>query len=191
MEVNDNRTKVTKKEGQFKIFYKKLKKIKNIEVIIGVFILAIILLIYANSITKEKEKETESDTTTSAYLETEEKLEDILSNIEGAGQVKVMITYDGTSKLVTADTINSTTSTKTDNSGGSSYTTTDTTETTTPVLLDSEAVIVKELNPEIIGVIVVAEGASDIAVRLELLRVTATALNIDESLISISAGSFK
>lgn len=188
MEISDNRKPATKNGEKLKGFYKKLKKIKNIEVIIGVFILAIILLIYAYGFNKKETADTENEGY--SYLETEEKLEDILSKIEGAGKVQVMITYDGTAKQVTAESTNVTSTTKTDNSGGSSYTSTDTTQTTTPVFSDSDVVVIKELNPEIIGVVIVAEGAADISVRLELLRVAATALDIDQSIITVSAGVF-
>lgn len=164
----------------------KLKKIKNIEVIIGIFILAIILLVYAAT-TDGKKSAPVTASATDSYAETEDRLEKLLSEVDGAGDVSVMITYSGTKKVVTAESVEQTSNTKSDNSAGSSYTVTTTTSETSPVLSGGNAVILQELNPDVVGVVIVAEGARDIGVRLELLRLTATALNVDESVIAISA----
>lgn len=188
MEVLDNRNKTAKSDGKFKELVKKIRKIKNIEVITGVFILAIILLVYAYGFNKNQTPSGEQ--TAYSYLDDEKKLEDILSKIEGAGQVKVMITYNGTARQVAAESTDVTTSTKTDDSGGSSYTTTNRSESSNPVYSGGQAMVVQELNPEIIGVAIVAEGAKDLTVRIELMRVAATALNVNQSLITVSAGVF-
>ena len=62
--------------------FQKLKSIKHIEIIIAVIFAVIILLIYMSSV------DTKS-VSTSANLET--RLENILSDIEGAGEVSVLI----------------------------------------------------------------------------------------------------
>ena len=63
------------------------------------------------------------------------------------------------------------------------------TVTQTPVVVTnngkSELIVVKELMPKILGVVVVAEGASNIKTRLALLSATATALNVDADIIEI------
>ena len=63
--------------------FQKLKNIKHIEIIIAVIFAVIILLIYMSSV------DTKSVSTSSSNLET--RLENILSDIEGAGEVSVLI----------------------------------------------------------------------------------------------------
>lgn len=75
----------------------KIKGIKNIKIILGLIIVAILILTYGSvklkSESKNKEITTESHTTiTSAeYTDEELKLADILSEIDGIGKTKVMI----------------------------------------------------------------------------------------------------
>lgn len=192
--IIDERKKQSEKKPliNFTDIYQRFKKIKNIEVIICIILIAVILLAYSAHIkikNKKVEKTVSVEQVTSSYIETERKLAEILSSIKGAGKVKVLITYDGSSRLVTAETSTINTTTRTDNSGGSNLTVITTDETTTPVLVvidgKTTPLILKEINPKIEGVIIVAEGADDIKVRLEILQATATALNINKNIIQI------
>lgn len=174
-------------KNKIKRLIAKLKTIKNIEIIIGIVIICIVALIYSTvTVNKGKTpkaetvKETESSGITA---EIEKKLEEILSEIKGAGKVKVMITYETTAELVTAGTVN----THTNSSAGGATKT----ETITPIIVNnngkSELIILKEIMPEIEGVIIVAEGASDIRVRMELMRAARAVLDIDANAIEIFA----
>lgn len=70
----------------------KLKKIKNIEFILCLFIIAIALLLYSG-LTKQSKTDTPVSSTTSASQSSDEaRLSEILSAIDGAGEVNVMIT---------------------------------------------------------------------------------------------------
>lgn len=71
----------------------KLKKIKNIEFILCLFIIAIALLLYSG-LTKQSKTDTPVSSTTSASQSSDEvRLSEILSAIDGAGEVNVMITH--------------------------------------------------------------------------------------------------
>ena len=76
----------------------KLKKVKHIEIYIAIIFVVILFLIYSSSVKgNENTKENESSTniTVMHYIENlENDLEDILSNIGGVDNVKVMITLD-------------------------------------------------------------------------------------------------
>lgn len=74
----------------------KLKKIKHIEIYISIIFIVIIILIYLSNFSgKTSSKTNNSNITISAYIEQlEDNLEDILSNIGGVSNVKVMITLD-------------------------------------------------------------------------------------------------
>ena len=91
--MNDNE----KKTG-FK-WFEKLKKIKHIEIYIAVIFIVILLLIYMSNFSKKDTTNNDSNTsgelTISQYIDgLETNLEDILSNIGGVSNVKVMITLD-------------------------------------------------------------------------------------------------
>ncbi len=166
---------------KLKQIFAKIKSVKNIEIIIGLVIIAVMIIIYSNvSAAKEKtDAASGGEATLTNNLET--RLADILGEIEGAGEVKVMITYAGTGDKITAETTNTHTTT----TNGSTSSTTTTTTTSSPVLSGSDVVILQEKMPEIKGVIVVAEGASDMKVKLKLMQATATVLGINANSIQI------
>ena len=82
------------KKASFK-WLEKLKKIKHIEIYVAVIFLVIILLIYLSNFSSKKKTNSNEEMTITTYVEhLEDNLEDILSNIGGVDDVKVMITLD-------------------------------------------------------------------------------------------------
>ncbi|HRU84491.1 MAG: hypothetical protein ACOYIN_00655 [Christensenellales bacterium] len=79
-------------------WFSRLKKIKNIEFIACVFILAIVLLIYSGIKTAGQKKDTAGKNTEQAetvkMTDEEERLAALLGKIEGVGEVRVMINRD-------------------------------------------------------------------------------------------------
>ncbi len=131
-----------------KEFWEKAKTIKNIEVIIAVVVIGIVLLIYASTLPSDKSKKQAASSDSQVIgADVELRLAEILSQIDGAGKVCVMITYE------TGD-----------------Y---------------SREVSNQEYSPNIKGVIIVAEGADDIAVKLNLIRATQTVLAIKANTIEV------
>ena len=189
-EIKDNRGK--KKDILSKIkesdIFQKIKKIKNIEIIVAVVICVLVVGIYVIANTAQKSKSTKSTTViTQATLDNAaNELAEILSSIKGAGKIKVLITYDGKGEIIPAQTINTHTNVTIDNSGNSTRTTETTTETKNTVIVQkngsSEPIILKEILPNIVGIIVVAEGATNVSVRVALLRAVqaATGVKIDK-----------
>lgn len=135
MDVEDNRKSGIKDVVRNNSFVKKLRGIKNIQIIVAIFIIAIALIIYSSVSTSLK---TKSDTATSgissSMSEQEQRLSAILSRIEGAGEVEAMITQN---------------------------------------------------DGEIVGVLITAQGANDITVRLRLLDAAATALGVSKQVINV------
>lgn len=109
---------------------KKLGKIKNLQLIAAVLIIAVALVIYSN-VALKSESETAVEST---MTEEEERLSNILENIDGAGEVEVMISRKG---------------------------------------------------DEVVGILVIAEGADDISVILKLQRATVSAMGVDKSVVEI------
>lgn len=98
------------------------------------------------------------------------QLEKILSKVEGVGNVSVMITYkdSGTQVLEKDSNTSSNTSEESDSTGGSRITKESGKQETT--VFDetgdgSTPFVAKELNPEIEGVLIVAEGGDQMAVK--------------------------
>lgn len=164
-------------------FIEKLKKIKGIEWIIVVVACLVIFLIYYSS-TFSKNVSTSSNATVSSSSqyakEVEDKLSSVLSNVSGAGKVSVMLTLESGSEIIVAKTKEERTNT--------SANSTSVTVVESPVIVGKEPLILMEILPKIKGVIVVAQGANDVAVRLELLRAVQALIDVDANKIEIFIG---
>jgi stage III sporulation protein AG len=110
----------------------------------------------------------EDDTQVLDYVEEQEKrLETILSRVYGVGEVNVMITLKSSKELIVEkDTPATSSSTKEEDAEGGTRNTTDKTTTEATVYEQdnnggSTPYVVKELEPEIEGIIVIAKGGDD------------------------------
>ena len=135
----------------FANLFKKLKSIKNIEIILAVLFALIILLIYfssstSNSFTNNKSENNNLSAISIYTTEVEEKLTNILSKINGAGNVDVMIMTDNN--------------------------------------IDEK----EDSIPNIKSVIVVAEGAKNVWVKLEIVKAVEALLNLSTSNIEVLVG---
>lgn len=163
---------------------------KNIKIIILVLIGIFALILFMGLDDKEGDVEETSTnnygyTTTLEYCkELEGKLERLLSNVSGAGNVNVMISVEGSPELVYA--------TNDSNKSSSTSSGSTTTSSSNPIIVESGGVsnplILTENLPEVKGVIVVSSGADDIAIKLNLLNAVSTLLNVSTEKISILKG---
>lgn len=150
--------------------FKKLKSGRLLEIMVIVIIVVIVAIVLYNFLTKRDD----GGENVSADYETalEAQLGAVLSDIEGAGEVSVMISFSDEGETVIA------TETKVLEDG---------TVVTAPVLVDGEVVVLEVKKPEISGVLIVAEGADDLSVRFDLLSAAASVLDINQSLIKVYA----
>lgn len=150
--------------------FKKLKSGRLLEIMVVVIIVVIVAIVLYNFLTKRYD----GGENVSADYETalEAQLGAVLSDIEGAGEVSVMISFSDEGETVIA------TETKVLEDG---------TVVTAPVLVDGEVVVLEVKKPEISGVLIVAEGADDLSVRFDLLSAAASVLDINQSLIKVYA----
>ncbi len=130
----------------------KLKSVKHIEIYITI-IFAIILILIFFSTTKDsstsKTKVTE-DSTITAYVDNiETKLEQVLSQINGASNVNVMITLDMSSATIEDEEIKTSTF------------------------------------PNIKGVVIVAKGVENTAVKMNILKAVQAVIDISSGRIEI------
>lgn len=130
-----------------------------------------------------------ADTVYSSERETEERLKSVLSCIRGAGEVEVMITYDTGAQIVPAMSTDTQTGITQSSGAGSESITENRTESSRPATVSqsggNEAIVLTEKQPVVRGVIVIAEGAADIAVRMNLQNAVRTVLGVELSCIEV------
>ncbi|SHJ65587.1 stage III sporulation protein AG [Tepidibacter formicigenes] len=174
---------------------------KKMYSIIAVIIISLILLIsisdifdgkaeknYPNATLVERKENIKSNTTKEEVLE--ERLEEILSNIQGVKSVKVMITLETNGEIEPAfnKVISTETTQENDSAGGRRVVTTENntqTIVTTNNKQGNEPILLKSIEPQIRGVIVVAEGAENIVVKERLFNAVKTVLQVSGHKIEV------
>ena len=170
--------------GNIKIF-QKLKSIKHIEIIIAIILGAIVLLIYFSTFNTSSSKTSYEATSTTEYAAMlENKLETVIKQIEGVGNVSVMVTLSSGPEYVYATSEEELTN---KNEGGNTATTT-TTITKEPIIVSGDIVVVKEIMPTVGGIVVVAGGADNTKVKLEIIKAIQALLNVPQSNIEVLVG---
>ena len=171
--------------SKMKDLWNKVKGIKHIQIILAVVIGLIICVAYFSFCSKPK-GDNISDISTEEYSSAEEyvnalenKLVNVLSKISGVGETSVIITLEsGFTYEYAKDT-----ETKTVVSGGTETTVT----TETVILVSNEPVIVKQNYPVIKGVVIVAKGAENFSVKMNIMAAAETVLAVDAHNITILA----
>lgn len=105
--------------------------------------------------------------------QTEQKLEELLSTVDGAGQVRVMLTWEGSSerqvekdRISNADSVEEETIYQENDSGKYPY-------------------VVSWTNPKVTGVLVIAEGGGNTKVKAEILEAVQALFGIEPHKIKI------
>lgn len=121
----------------------------------------------------------------------ESKLEECLSYVEGAGQVRVLITLkESEGKIVEKDGLEQREdTTETDSAGGSRTVTVNRTEKTTVLTDDGQGedipYVVKTTAPVVEGVVVIAQGGDDLTVRQNIIEAIQVLFDIDVNNIRV------
>lgn len=150
-------------------FWGKLKKIK-IEHLI-VIALAIVAIIIAFNFFYKRSETTSVENEIDRYVSVlEDKLETCLKKVSGAGNVSVIISVASGKEQVVA------TERKTDKEGG---------VVENPIMVGGKPFVIKESYPEIVGVVIVADGANNLSVKMSLLNAAQVFLSIDEQKIKV------
>lgn len=167
-------------------FFQKLKSIKHIEIIIAIILGAIILLVYLSTFSSKAPDNTAYESTNSSEYAAmlEKKLANVLSQIDGVGNVSVMITLASGPEYIYATNNEEK---KNINTAGSS-TTTSITTTSVPIIISNDIIIIKEIMPTVGGVIVVAGGTQNTKVKLEILKAIQALLDVPQGNIEVLVG---
>lgn len=172
---------------------------KKFIILLSLGLICILSLIVIN-LFQSKEKENLEDTTQNINIDEEasiveknddleKRLTSILKEINGAGDVSVMITYDNSEEIEPAYNSNSTkeTTSETDSSGGERTVETFSENKTMVTSDSSNPVIIKTKEAKIKGVLVVSSGASNPQVKETLYEAVQTALQISGHQVQIYA----
>lgn len=185
-----------------KIFKGNTKKtLMNLVVLILIGILLILIGDITSNLNGKKNKKEDSTIevasnaptvqSSSAYEERiKSELVDALSIMSGVGKVKVMIYFESGSESILA--ANKTDSTKKvdekDNQGGTRTTTEDSRVINVVIVNEGSAnrpYVIKQVNPSIGGVMVVAEGANNLEIKERIHTAVKTVLGIPAYKVSV------
>ena len=174
-----------------KKLWEKLQKIKHWEIYVAVIVLVAMLGIYFSSIRGGRNQQSTeqvapvitSDTSYASHLE--QKLQNVLSCIAGAGHVAVMVMTEGEGTAELAYDTQEKTVTQT---GANAQAVTTTTVDKNVVTKNGTPVVLWTNPPRILGIVVVATGANNVGVRLNLLHAVETMLGEQRAPIQILSG---
>ncbi|MGF7143439.1 stage III sporulation protein AG [Anaerotaenia torta] len=139
---------------------------------------------------KEKAQIQQNDTNTTSYAwntyisEKENKLKAVLRKVSGVGEVEVMITVKGTQERIPLKDSSSTQESlnEDDGEGGSRIDNSARREESTVLVTNengnSVPYILQELEPEIEGVVVIAEGGDNPAIKMDIMEAVEVLFNV-------------
>ena len=176
----------------------KEKKLKRSDWLILVLAGILILIIALPTDTKEKEQaeeakeniSKENNTMEASKDEIERKLEDILEKIDGAGDVKVMITYqDSGTQVVEKDKNTSENSLEESDSAGGVRSTKEQQLQESTVYEEADAgntpFVSKELLPKVEGILIVASGGDNQKVKQNISEAVLALFQVEAHRIKI------
>lgn len=155
-------------------------------IVIGVCIIGLITLQDSSKNKQGKEVFNDTDNIKTESISNnesenlEDKLENILAKIDGAGEVDAMITYESSEQIEPAFNLNATKeeTTERDSQGGERTVTTSSENKTMITSTENKPVVIKTSEPKIKGVLVVSSGASNPEVKQKLYNAVQTALQV-------------
>lgn len=161
--------------------------------------LGVILLIFSNTILKQDNKNSKPNIIQNIdpvinYNEfeknLEKRLEMTLSKIEGVGEVEVMLTMEQSSEIVISKdvTIDIAKTNEVDQEGGKREIVNERTDVKNITITENgveKPIILKEIEPKILGVIIVAEGGNDALVKDALTKSAIAVLGVQAHKIQI------
>lgn len=164
---------------------------KTIENLVLFLVLFIIIIVVINGLGKNETKTVQSNSSDEKILSLdnykektqEEKLEEILSLINGAGKVDVLITYsNGMEQIPMYNTKQSTTTVQEADTAGGTRKTEETSNEQTVIYNENgnnkTPVMKQVINPKAVGVIVVADGAGIVNVKEDMIKAIEAILDV-------------
>ena len=170
---------------KFSSLINKIKGNKKLPIFIALIIGLIVVSVYLISLDTAKTKNQEENdnlrtefSTSAEYTDyLENKLESVITSLKGVGSTEVVVTLSkGFEYIYQTEEETKTTSNGTSISSSNL------------ALVDGKPVVLEEIYPVIKGIIVLAEGSGDVSVRLDILNLILTMVDVDTSQIKIMEG---
>lgn len=174
----------------------KEEKFKKIIIIAGFAGIALIFLsnFFSSCTNNEKTKEetvTFNSDIASYKEETEKNLADIVSSIDGAGNTRVYVTVDSSTECIyAANDKNSITENRGDSTSDNNTTTEKTYITVRLSDGTEQAVLLKQVEPKIRGVLVLCSGGGNKVINGRVLEAVTKALNISSAKVCVTKLSY-
>lgn len=182
------------------IKYEKKDNKKSIENLVVFAILLVIIIVAINYIWKGDNKKDKVNNSNKILADTniieentisdnnnlEQRLESILSSINGVGEVEVLITYSQTSSInpVYNEDYDESTTEEEDTSGGKR--TISTSSNKREVVSSNNEIITQSItNPQIQGAVVIAKGAGDVNVKSNIIQAVEAATGLSTYKIQV------
>lgn len=174
-------------KAKFKALYEKIKKVKHIEIYLSIGLALVVALAYFAFIVPKKKTKSEvpnvdnvstTFSNSNEYIEyLENKLENVITRVKGVGDTEVIITLEKGFEYVyvTEDEMRTT-------SNGINIT------SSSVVMVDGKPVIKEEIYPVVKGIVVIATGVNDVGVKMNIISIIQTVIDVDNSKISIFEG---
>lgn len=156
--------------------------------------LGLLLIVFSEFIPKGKTKtlsvsDDSSSLSDASYSnsfkrEIEKELKEIISKIDGVGEVSLMLTLDGTTEYVYAEDVD----TQTDENSGSKSD-----KYKNEVIIvdsngDETALVKKIIEPKVKGVVIVCTGGGNLQIKERVIKAVSSALNISTNNICVEKG---
>jgi stage III sporulation protein AG len=160
--------------------------LKKNKFVILILLLGVILLMLPSKSDDTSAEETDEEKSDYSIENTTTELKEILSLIDGAGKVEVMLSASGTSERILA----SDSEVSESESGGENNSSSNSDSSVSTVIVStgsgtSDAVTVKYVYPEFRGAIVVAQGADSASVKLAITQAVASITGLPASSITV------
>ena len=158
--------------------FKKVQLYLNKKNLIIVFAVGVIMMLISNFLRASDISNNTQNTleASSCYDQKtiKKELEHILSKIEGAGKVEVMIVFDNSYEKIVAKDSKSLISEDAEKNTRN----VDTSTVVTKKGNEQYPFVIKEIYPDVRGVLVIAQGASDVRVKSEIKNAVKTVLGV-------------
>jgi len=178
----------SKIKDKFRILFERIKKVKHFEIYIAVGLAIIIAVIYFSFLkapSQNKDTNNKIDNVSSNFSSSgeyidylENKLENVITLVKGAWNVEVVVTLEKGFEYVYATEEETRTT-----ANGTTIT------TSNIVMVNGKPVIKEEIYPVVQGIVIVASGANNVSVKMDILSIVQTVIEIENSKINIYAGN--